>query len=279
MIKPDCPSYVQEIDIECVDAQFNAVRHQIICGIGTFDLDTTGLGDIDSDGCEPTSFLGFVGTIRPADVNDATQCISPCECQVNCLPPPPPPPIPIPQAARGLQGINLNGGNLIKEFAIFDTFEVSSYSTQSVITTRECANDFNNFTPVNINFAPIDYEPYCYDTVSIVSDIQIVNGHLIITKNSLKILSINNPIVSVNVDTINSCDFNVLIDNDPGPPAVSVDSCSTYDGSEELNLITDVYIENNTLKYRIANIRVLKIHSVNNQELIITTTDCPAFLE
>jgi hypothetical protein len=57
--------------------------------------------------------------------------------------------------------------------------------------------------------------------------------------------------------------------SDPGPPTVSIDSCSTYDGSEELALITDVYIEDNSLKYRTANIRVLKTHSINNQELII----------
>ena len=271
MIKPNCPSYTCETDIKCTDGQLEAVRDQVICADNTiYDQVTTGLGSVNTNGCVPISFLGWVSTAP----NGFDFCLTPCECVVNCLPPPPPPLIPLGANVRGLQNINIDGNNINKQIAIVETFEVSSYSTQSIVTTTQCSGELDNFIPENISFTPIDYEPSCYDTISIVSDMQIINGHLIITKNTIKILSINNPISSFTIDTFDACDGSMPQGSDPGPPTVSIDSCSTYDGSEELAVITDVYIENNSLKYRTANIRVLKTHSVNNQELIITKTNC-----
>ena len=279
MVKPDCPSYLYEIDIECINGSFNAVRHQLICNNITVNLSTVGLGPINSIDCIPASFTGFIG-LESSDPNDPSviafyNCIGQqCICTENCDPVPEPPIIPIPGFVNAVQDIVFNNGSLNKKTAIIESFEILDITTQTIATLTSCDDPTTtSFNPINISIGP-PTEVSCYDTINIVRDVIFTKDYLVVVKHNIKILSINNPISDVVISDIISCTGTIIADTQSSDVSISSNNCNDYPNNEDIVLVTDIYIENNTLKYKTANIKVPQIITANNISTIIQSTNC-----
>ena len=289
MVKPNCPSYTMEVDIECIDGVLSSTRAVIKFNNIAIDLNVDGLGSInsctstdpdptDEADCIAISMTGFVLTWK--DPNDPMISVfynyigQQCLCITDCKPIPLPPCIPIPRHVNAIQNIAINNGVFIKNTATIETFEIVNITTQDIIPLTSCViQEIAPFIPENINIGPSAIVS-CYDTVNIVSDIIFTKDYLIVVKSNIKILSINNPISDLVVNTIISCDQQPLPGTEPSNILVSNNQCDGYSNTENIIVMTDIYIENNILKYRTANITVTKIITSNNPSNIILLTDC-----
>ena len=113
----------------------------------------------------------------------------------------------------------------------------------------------------NSNFSSTYNYPYnpsypsCSDEISVVSDIQILGNNLVITKTTVRIPSIDIVHGVGILDTLESCDG--LYPNSTNSNSISVSNnpCSGYNTSS-VQLITDIFIEENKIKYKSATIKV-----------------------
>ena len=244
----------------------------------------SGLGPLQFNGssCYPYAVLGFLTDvdINDPDINTYNNCIANglnacnCFCCINCLPPPEPPIIPLGNNFKGVQNIQIAniaqnsnpnifgaGGNSViqQQFGIFEGFSVISIETFSIAELSSCDN-INN----NSNFSSTYNYPYnpsypsCSDEISVVSDIQILGNNLVITKTTVRIPSIDIVHGVGILDTLESCDG--LYPNSTNSNSISVSNnpCSGYNTSS-VQLITDIFIEENKIKYKSATIKVLDV--------------------
>jgi len=284
MVKPNCPPYTLEVDIECVDGVLSSTRAIQKFNNTSIDLKLEGLGAINNctpiDDCLAISMTGFVLSWK--DPNDPQIPLfynyigQQCLCTTDCKPTPPPPCILIPKYVNVIQNIEINNGALSKNTAVIETFDIEDITTQQVLPLTSCNNlEIAPFVPVNIEIGS-STNVSCYDTVSIVRDILFIKDHLIVVKSNIKILSINNPISDIIVDTIIDCETEIMPSTvPPNSISPSTNTCDDFINNEDIIIVTDVYIENNILKYRTANIKVPKIITANNTNNIILLTNCP----
>ena len=168
-----------------------------------------------------------------------------------------------------------------------EVFDITQVYTSTLLTGNTCTPENTTTLATVITNIELDFDcpeiNFCTDTIDVVTNIAYIDNNLRITKQSIKIAAINNPIDSFIVSSLVACSGSIgniiatQLDN------IDPSNCVEFDPFNGLNVanitvVTDVYIADDngslSIKQRKAVITVPQNNGNQPDESIILVSQC-----